>query len=73
MPTQKPRMLFGLIALGFLICLAVACNNSGDTKVSNDSTTVKPDTTMAPMDTTKMMDTTMKMDTAKTKPVHEGN
>ena len=72
MVRQKPKLIFHMMLLIFLLSFAVtACNNSSENKSSSDSTTMTSDSTM--MDTTKMMDTTNKMDTGKPKPVKPGD
>jgi hypothetical protein len=44
----------------------VACNNSGTTETTKDSTTITPDTTVVVPDTTvHQMDTTAKPDSTK--------
>ncbi len=57
-------------AIAIIATALAACNNSGESKSTEDTTTVKVDTssTMTPDTTNKMMDTTKsKMDTSAKK------
>jgi hypothetical protein len=57
-------------AIAIIAASLAACNNSGDSTKTSDSTTVTPDTasTMAPDTTSKMSDTSkMSMDTTSKK------
>ena len=57
-------------AIAIIAATLAACNNSGESKTTEDTTTVKPDTTtMAPDTSSKMSADTSKMmtDTSKKK------
>ena len=56
-----------LFAIAIMVTALAACNNSGSSSETKDTTTVTPDTTSTTMDTSSKMapDTTHKADTTK--------